>query len=195
MPLNNRSPTVIGDEMQAAVAVEIGELEVDVVDRLLHRQDVVIGALLLVLVELRGIEVGHPEGRCQERRLAWIVGNLELAERRAGDEADPQCRIDDGRDVAEAALLLGEVMDRLRLRRRILDPEAVGEVTAGEEIFGDRTAASGRRRLHEHPRRRRDRGAIAPDGAAVFVSGRERVVAAAIDADACRRRRRRPRGS
>ena len=76
----------VGDEVNAAVAREIGELHVGAVDRALQRRDAEIVLLELILVEQRGIEIGDAEGG-EVRHLAGSVGYLERAVRGAGDES------------------------------------------------------------------------------------------------------------
>ena len=66
----------VGNEVNAAVALEIGELHVGAVDRALQRRNPEIVLLELVLVEQCGIELGDAEGG-EVRRQTRGVGNLE----------------------------------------------------------------------------------------------------------------------
>ena len=157
-PLKTMIADRVGNEVNAAVAREIGELHVGAVDRALQRRDPEIVLLELVLVEQRGIEGGDAEGG-EVRRQAGGVGYLEARVGGAGDEGEPRVGIEQGRDIAEAALLRGMIVDRVPVRRRIFQPDIALEETSGDEVL----------RLS--------------DGAAVFDARRERSPAAAVDAD------------
>ena len=151
----------VGDEVNAAVAREIGELHVGAIDRALQRGDPEIALLELILVEGRGIEGGDAVGG-EVRHLAGGVGYLVAAVCGAGDESEPRVRIEQGRDIAEAPLLRGMIMNRVPVRRRIFQPDIALEETSGDKVL----------RLS--------------DGAAVFDARRERTPAAAVDADVSR---------
>src|SRR5262249_56505076 len=92
-------------------------------------------ALDLVLVELRGIEIGEAEGG-EARHPPGGVRYLEFAGRGAADEAQAGSRVDDRRDIGEAAILRGAIVDGVEARGRGLDAENVLQVAAGEEVLG-----------------------------------------------------------
>jgi hypothetical protein len=123
------------------------------------RGDPVIALLELVLVECRGIEGGDAVGG-EVRHLAGGVGYLVAAVRGAGDESEPGIRVEQGRDIAEAPLLRGVIVNRVPVRRRIFQADIALEEPAGDKVL----------RL--------------PDGAAVFETRRECTAAAAVHAGA-----------
>lgn len=93
------------------------------------------------------------------RRLAEIVRNLEAT---VGDTThidDPRGGIDDCGEIGKPFALIGMIVDRVVGGRRIFEAEIAAEVASGNEILGaaDRTTPLG--------------------------IGRDRLVAAAIDAD------------
>src|SRR5258708_37883899 len=66
----------VGKEVQLAVAVEIGNLVVDVFGRFLVGNHVELIEFVLMLVEERGIEIGYSESR-ESRRLSGTIGDLK----------------------------------------------------------------------------------------------------------------------
>ena len=52
----------VGNEMNTAVAREVGELDVCAIDRALERGHPIVVLLKLVLIKQRGVEAGDPEG-------------------------------------------------------------------------------------------------------------------------------------
>ena len=162
----------VGNEVDAAVAGEIGKLHVDVVHFLLHRDHAEVVALDLILVErgrvegVAGVEsrdgVVRTNGRvgAEHRRQPHAIGNLEFRHIRAVHRDKARRLVEDGRGIPEESGLFRHVMDRLKRGRGILDADAVSEVAADEEIFG------------------------LPDDAAVLDAGREGAVTATVDAHA-----------
>src|SRR5216683_6490747 len=74
----------IGKKVQLAVAVEIGNLIVDVFGRFLVGNHVELVELVLMFIERGGIEIGYSESR-EIRCLPRIVGNLIRAVRNTAD--------------------------------------------------------------------------------------------------------------
>src|SRR5205823_13741196 len=69
-------------EIEAAVALEGGQLEIHRAQLLLQRDDAVMGDLALVLVELRRVEIADAvDGEPEPRHEAGRVRDLELAAR------------------------------------------------------------------------------------------------------------------
>src|SRR6266700_2850342 len=163
-PVEDEVADRVRREMHRGVAAEVGHLQVDIVDLLLQRDHVVVIAFVLALVEQGGIEavddraVERKAG--ESRRLPGIVGDLELAQRRSGDEAQARVFVEQGRGITEELALPGVIVQRIEARRRVLDALVAGEIAAGDEILG------------------------LADGAAVFEFRRDGLPAAAVDADA-----------
>ena len=163
-PVEDEVADRVRREMHRGVAAEVGHLQVDIVDLLLQRGHVVVIAFVLALVEQGGIEavddrsVERKTG--ESRRLPGIVGDLELAQRRSGDEAQARVFVEQGRGITEELALPGVIVQRIEARRRVLDALVAGEIAAGDEILG------------------------LADGAAVFEFRRDGLPAAAVDADA-----------
>lgn len=140
-PVEQEIADRIRREVQLAVAVEIGDLVVEAVARLLIGHDVELVELALPLVEQRGIEVGDAVGG-EGRRLAGIVRDLVVAVGDAADIGQPAGRIDRRRDIGKAFLLIGAVVDRVIGRRRVLDADIAAEIAARDVVLGlsDRAA-------------------------------------------------------
>ena len=95
-----------------------------------------MGDLALVFAEQARIEIAEAIDRePQPRRLTRIVGDLELAARRAEDRAHPRRRVDDSRDIRKAALLVADIVQRVEARGGVLDADGVVEVVASNEII------------------------------------------------------------
>src|SRR6202158_4668260 len=158
-PVDNEVADRVRHEVQLAVAVKRGELEVDVIDRFLVGDDVELVELILMFVERCGIETRHAKGRVVTR-LPRIVGNLKRTVRYTAHECQAAGRIDHRRKVEKSFFLRRAVVDCFICRRWIFDPQIAPEVAAGYVVL----------RLS--------------DRAAVFETRRDRSVAAAIDAGA-----------
>ena len=140
MPLNARSPNVIGLVGQARVAGEARELEVDVLVALLQRGDGEVALFPLALVENRAVPVRLAVDG-EVRRLEGDVGDLEARACTAGDEGEPRVLVDDAGDLGQPIPLVGVVVNRRKRRGRVLDAETVVDVLAGREIV-DRAGAA-----------------------------------------------------
>ena len=93
-------------EMQAAVAREIGDLQIGVLELLLQRYHAIEVLLELRLIERRGIEIGEAEDGKELRRLPRIVGDLIVLDGVAGDRGQPRRVVKQGRDIAEGPSLV-----------------------------------------------------------------------------------------
>jgi hypothetical protein len=149
----------IGQEVQLAVAVEIGDLGVEPFGRFLIGQHVELIEFGLPFVELRRVEAGNTEGR-EGRRLSGIVRNLIGAVRCAADEGQAAGGIDHRGKVRKTLFLVGMIVDRRVGRRRIFDSDIAAKIPSRDEIL----------RLSGGP--------------AIFETRGDRAVAAAVDADA-----------
>ena len=131
----------IGREVEEVVTGEIGQLSIKAVRRPLQRQHAELSVLILVLVELRRIEIGDAECAGDRRiaqrpnRRARDVGNLERAGGGSGDQAQPRRRVDESRHVGEAFSLLGKVVDGVGRWQRILDAFGGLQIAAGEHVL------------------------------------------------------------
>jgi hypothetical protein len=146
-------------EVQLAVAVEIGNLVVDIFHRFLVGEDVELVELVLVLVELRRIEAGYPID-VEVRRLPGIVGNLIGPVGHAAHEGQAAGRIEHSGKIEKSLFLRRAVVDRFVGWCGIFYAEIVLQKAPGHEVLG------------------------LPDRAAIFRTCRDGAVAAAIDADA-----------
>ena len=133
-------------------------MHVRAVDRALPRRNREVGLLDLVLVQQRRIEIGDAESR-EIRCLPWCIGNLKRAVGGAGHQREARVRIENGRDIGEAALLRRMIVDRRPVRRRIFKSDIALEEPPGEEILG------------------------LTDLAAILEARREGLPRAAVDAD------------
>ncbi len=149
----------IWQEVQLAGAVEVGQLEVDVLGRFLVGDDIELVELVLMLIERCRIEIGHPERR-EARRLPRIVGDLIGAVRDPADEAQAAGRIEHGRQIEEALFLRRAVVNGVMRGGRIFYSEIAAEITPRDEIL------------------------CLPDRPAIFEAWRNGAVAAAVNADA-----------
>src|SRR5439155_3168487 len=115
-------------EIEAAVALEGGQLEIHRPQLLLQRNDAVMGDLALVLVELRRVEIADAvDGEPEPRHEAGRVRDLELAARGPENAGDARRRVDDAREIGKAAVLVCLVVQRVIAARRVLDPDRVVE--------------------------------------------------------------------
>ncbi len=90
--------------------------------------------LELALIEIGGIEIGHP---CQrvDLRLTGIVGNFKTVGGIANDDAEFGLRGEGIGEIAKLLILRGVVMDGCGARCRRLDAAIILQVIAGEEII------------------------------------------------------------
>src|ERR1700716_3181068 len=146
-------------EVQLAVAVEIGDLKVDVVDRFLIGGHVELVELVLMFVEEGRIEIGYPKSR-EVRRLPGIVGNLIGPVRYAAHEGEAAGRIDRGRQIEKSLLLRRAVVNGFIRGNRIFYSQIASKIAPGNEILG------------------------LSDGSAIFERRRDGAVAGAVDANA-----------
>src|SRR5664279_415960 len=91
--VEDQSSDRIGIEVQLAVAVEIGQLEVDVVDRFLVGDDIELVEFVLMFVEQGRIEIGYSESR-KVGRLSRIIGNLICTVRHTAHEGQAAGRVE-----------------------------------------------------------------------------------------------------
>ena len=148
--------------MDAGLALKHGELRVEFVDLRLQGEHVVDECVDFVFIERRGrINSG---AKIAERRLARIVRDLKFARGSAGNKAQPRRIAEQRRHIAEEFALFGVIVKRVETRRRVFNPQSVPIAAQGCEIL--RVA----------------------DGAAIVEARRDRLAAAAIDADAAGRR-------
>jgi hypothetical protein len=146
----------IGREVQAGIAREARDLEIEIPGRVQVAQDSVVGDLALGFVELCAVETGiavHGEAG----RLPRIVGYFEMVVRNARYERHAAVGVEDVLEIAEAVILRRAVVDGRGAPVGGLDADAVVQVIAGDEIVE------------------------VPGIAAVIDAGLDRVVAAAVD--------------
>jgi hypothetical protein len=96
-----------------------------------------LGVLELVLVEQRGIEARHAE-RARDESIAHLprpVWYLECAGERSGDEAKPRIGVDERRQVGEAFVLVGIVVDRAVVGDRIFQAFVGRQISPGEKVL------------------------------------------------------------
>ena len=110
----------IGTEQHAAVALERRELEAEIARGFLVRLDRVVILLILVFVQVGGRERRRTRQR-ETRGLSRIIRNLKLRLFAAEHDREPARLIDDVIHVAEAAVTLRVVVDRVGAVDRVLD--------------------------------------------------------------------------
>src|SRR5208282_5859308 len=146
--------------------------------------------LVVVLVEVGGIEIGDPVGArdrgiaSKADRLAGNVGNLKRTGGRARDQTEPRIGVDERRHIGEAFLLLREVMDRAVGRGRILDAFLGLQISPDEEVLDAWEAIRTGQSAGSRSRSCRRTGAA--KRAAVLDRRGERSLTAAVKADLTR---------
>src|SRR5204863_8801587 len=122
-------------EIEAAVALEGGQLEIHRAQLSVQRDDAVMGDLSLVLVELRRVEIADAvDGEPEPRHEAGRVRYLELAARGPENAGDARRRADDAGEIGKAAGLVRLVMQRVIAAWRVLDAVRVVEKFARAEL-------------------------------------------------------------
>ena len=122
-PVEDKVADRIRFEMQGAVAGEIGDLQIGILELLLQSDHAVEALLELTLIERRGIKIGEPEDGKKLRRLSRIVGDLIFLDGVAGDRGQPRRVVEQGRDIAECSSLVAVIVDGIGLRRRVLETQ------------------------------------------------------------------------
>jgi len=133
-PIVHEVADQVGRELNGARAREIGELEVDVVDRFLQRKHPELVSLDLILIDLRRGKVGNAKGG-EARKLSGNIRDLKLVGRRAANEAQSRGRIDQRGYIRKAAILTGAIMHGVEERSGIRNPQNVLQEPASEEIL------------------------------------------------------------
>ncbi len=175
-------------KVQAVIAGEIRKLPVNAVDRSLHGQHGVLGILELVFLELRRTEggAGLAKRACDHRisdgSLSRVVRNLECGGESSGDQAEPRVRVNEGRQVSEALVLVGVVVDREIAACRILQSFIRCQIPSGEKILDAGEAVRAGQCFGSGSRCRHSRTGAA-EGTAVLDRRRDRFLTAAVNAD------------
>ncbi len=132
--------------MHAAVAAKNGRLKIQIARRFLVGRHAVIILLVLILVQVRGIEAGRHPGagdvprraavrrRCRHRQ-SRRVGNLKVAVGRAAHQAHAARVAQNARRIDERLALVRRVVNRVVAGRGIFDAEVVVVVTAVHEVI------------------------------------------------------------
>ena len=144
--VENKVADRIGFKMQGAVAGEIGDLEIRVLELLLQRYHAVEVLLELSLIQSCGIKIGEAEDGQELGRLPRIVGDLIFLDGEAGDRGQARRIVKRGRDVPEGSPLIAVIVDGIDVRRRVLEAEIGEEAATSKEVFGAATRAARRPR-------------------------------------------------
>ena len=123
MPLYKQIARGIRDEGEARIAGGEGTLHVECARRMLPAQRGELGDFALILVEILTRVQGYAiDGIAQGGLLPVQIGDLELADPAAQHQRDPVLLIQDVFEVAEAVILRGVIVDRVRASVGRLDP-------------------------------------------------------------------------
>ena len=126
-------------EGQNAVAHEGRDLQIDIAEVLLQRQQTELRGLVLNLVQDVAVERRHAKHiEAKGRNLAGVVGNLEAPIEGASDQAHPRIGIDNAGHIRKAVELLRCVVECVVGRGRIFDATVIPQIIAGQEPI-DRT--------------------------------------------------------
>jgi hypothetical protein len=124
-PLNT---DYIRTEGKNAVAHEGRDLQIDIADIFLQRQQAELRRLVLNLVEKIAVKRRRPKHvEAKRRTLAGIVGNLKASVEGTPDYAHPRIRIDNAGHIGKAVELLRRIVDRVEGRGRIFDAAIVAQ--------------------------------------------------------------------
>src|ERR1700722_5206299 len=106
-----------------------------VIDRLLVGKHSIVVLLMLVLVEVTGVElVGCRIRQGKYRRLVRVIRDLKVGVGATEQQGDPARVIDDVREIRKQLILGGTIMNRVGGACRVFNPEVVGIVASHNEI-------------------------------------------------------------
>ena len=127
----NQISFIVRCEQSRAVAAKQCQLEVDIFERFLIRENCKVILFVLILAHEPGIRIlRERSGEREHRRLGWIGRNLEIRVSAIQQQPDSTGIINDIGEARESFVLLGEVVDGVVPAGPIFDPEIVLVVAA-----------------------------------------------------------------
>ena len=130
-PVKIRSPASSGVNKSRAIAGKDCHLKADIFEGLLIGENGKVILLVLIFTQVPGIKILRAgSGESEQRRLTWIVRNLEIRVGTAQHQADPTRIIDKIGEVRESFILLSPIVNGIIAAGWIFDPKIVLFVAA-----------------------------------------------------------------
>src|SRR4029077_13750055 len=132
--VENEIADIIGPKQDRTIKGENRRLDVEIVDLFLIGQNGICILLDLGLIERGGIELrsSHVD---ELRRKSGGVRNFEITVVAASEQHESAGVVENVRRVPKHSILIGVVVDRVGGARRILDSDAIMQVTPGDVII------------------------------------------------------------
>src|SRR5205807_441840 len=132
--VENEIADIIWPKEDRTIEGENRGLHIEIVDLFLIGENGICILLDLGLIELGGVECRSSHVR-ELWRLPRIIRNLEITVVAAGQQHESAGVVENVRRVPKHSVLIGVVVDRVGRARRILDADAVMQITPGDVII------------------------------------------------------------